>query len=276
MDPDEPHRGASADALADAAAGVDASAGAGLDESAGAATGPADRGTEAVGGADRLAGLAAEIVACRACPRLVAWREDAAAHPPRRYAGESYWARPVPGFGDPAARILFVGLAPAAHGGNRTGRVFTGDRSGDFLFAALHRAGLASQPTSTRADDGLTLHDAYVLAAVRCAPPANRPAPDERDRCAPFLHRELALLADVRVIVALGEYGWAAALRAIEAVHGRLPRPLPAFGHAAQSTAGPYTLLGTYHPSQQNTFTGRLTEPMFDAVLRRASVLASG
>ncbi len=227
-------------------------------------------------GASALADLAGEIAACRACPRLVAWRESAAASPPARYRGQSYWARPVPGFGDPAAPILFLGLAPAKDGGNRTGRVFTGDRSGDFLFAALHRAGLASQPTSTGADDGLELRGAYVAAAVRCAPPANKPLPAERDRCAPFLHRELGLLPQLRVIVPLGAFGWEAALRAIEATYGPLPRPLPRFGHGALAEAGPYTLVGTYHPSQQNTFTGRLTPSMFDAVLGRAVGLAAG
>ncbi len=219
-----------------------------------------------------LAVLAGEIAACRACPRLVAWREESGANPPARYRGEPYWARPVPGFGDPAARILLLGLAPAKDGGNRTGRVFTGDRSGDFLFAALHRLGLASQPTSIRAGDGLSLRDAYIAAAVRCAPPDNRPLPAERDRCAPFLHRELALLAELRVIVALGGYAWQAALRAVEGTHGTLPRPLPRFGHGAEAVAGPYRLLGTYHPSQQNTFTGRLTPPMLDAVLARAQL----
>ena len=219
-----------------------------------------------------LAVLAGEIAACRACPRLVAWREESGANPPARFRGETYWARPVPGFGDPAARILLLGLAPAKDGGNRTGRVFTGDRSGDFLFAALHRVGLASQPTSIRAGDGLSLRDAYVVAAVRCAPPDNRPLPAERDRCAPFLHRELALLPELRVIVALGGYAWQAALRAVEGAHGTLPRPLPRFGHGAEAVGGPYTLLGTYHPSQQNTFTGRLTPPMLDAVLARAQL----
>lgn len=224
--------------------------------------------------ASRLAALAAEIEACRACPRLVAWREAAAADPPARFRQQAYWARPVPGFGDPAARILLLGLAPAKDGGNRTGRVFTGDRSGDFLFAALHRAGLANQPTSTRRGDGLELHGAYVAAAVRCAPPANRPLPDERDRCAPFLDRELALLAGLRLIVALGAFAWEAAVRAIEVAHGPLPRPLPRFAHGAEAAVGPYVLLGTYHPSQQNTFTGRLTPAMLDAVLARACELA--
>ena len=222
-----------------------------------------------------LGALGGEIASCRACPRLVAWREAAGANPPARFRGEAYWARPVPGFGDPAARILLLGLAPAKDGGNRTGRVFTGDRSGDFLFEALHRVGLANQPTSTRRDDGLVLRDAYVAAAVRCAPPGNKPLPDERDRCAPFLHREMALLADLRVIVALGAFAWAAALRAVETTRGRLPRPLPRFGHGAEAPAGPYTLLGTYHPSQQNTFTGRLTPAMLDAVLRCAAALAA-
>jgi uracil-DNA glycosylase family 4 len=223
----------------------------------------------------QLAALAAEITTCRACPRLVAWREAAAADPPARFRGERYWARPVPGWGDPRARIVLVGLAPAAHGGNRTGRVFTGDRSGDFLFAALHRAGLASRPASTRPGDGLELTGVYVTAAVRCAPPANTPMPAERDRCGPFLARELVLLENARVIVALGAFGWAAALRAIEATHGRQARPLPRFGHAAEAAVGPYTLLATFHPSQQNTFTGRLTPPMLYAVLARARQLAS-
>ena len=185
-----------------------------------------------------------------------------------------YWARPVPGWGDPAAKIILVGLAPAAHGGNRTGRVFTGDRSGDFLFAALHRAGLANQATSTAIDDGLELLDAYIAAAVRCAPPANRPTPEERDRCAPFLHRELGLLGYANVMVALGAFGWDAALRAIDAIEGPLARPWPRFGHAVEASVGRYALVGTFHPSQQNTFTGRLTAGMLDAVLRRARELA--
>ena len=221
-----------------------------------------------------LAALTAEIAACRACPRLVAWRESAAENPPARFRGEAYWARPVPGFGDAGARILLLGLAPAKDGGNRTGRVFTGDRSGDFLFAAVHRAGLANQPTSTGRDDGLELHGAYVAAAVRCAPPDNKPLPGERDHCAPYLHRELALLVELRVIVALGAFAWRAALRAAEATNGALPRPLPHFSHGAETPAGPHILLGAYHPSQQNTFTGRLTPEMFDAVLARAVCLA--
>ena len=222
-----------------------------------------------------LAALAAEIAACRACPRLVEWREAAAANPRARYRGQTYWARPVPGWGDAAARIVLVGLAPAAHGGNRTGRVFTGDRSGDFLFAALHRAGLANQATSTRPGDGLELRGAYVTAAVRCAPPDNTPTPAERDRCAPYLQRELAALESIRVIVALGAFGWAAALRAIEMTGGPSPRPRPRFGHGAEVVMGRITLLGTFHPSQQNTFTGRLTADMIDSVLSRAVQLAS-
>jgi uracil-DNA glycosylase family 4 len=225
--------------------------------------------------ADRLVELGTEIAACRRCPRLVAWREAAAADPPARFRDATYWARPVPGFGDPAARILLLGLAPAKDGGNRTGRVFTGDRSGDFLFGALHRLGLASQPTSAARGDGLELRGAYVAAAVRCAPPANRPLPGERDACAPFLHRELTLLADLRVVVALGAFAWDAALRAGEARGSARRGPRPRFGHGAEALAGPYVLLGTYHPSQQNTFTGRLTPAMLDAVLARGVELAA-
>ena len=217
-----------------------------------------------------LAALTAEIVECRRCPRLVAWRERVAGEKVRRFRDETYWGRPVPGFGDPEARILIVGLAPAAHGGNRTGRVFTGDASGDFLWAALHDVGLADRPVSRRADDGLTLIDTYIAAAVRCAPPANKPTIDERDACAPFLARELALLRRVAVVVALGAFGWNAALRALADL-GHHVRPGPRFGHGAEATVGPYRLLGTYHPSQQNTFTGRLTPTMLRMVLARAS-----
>ena len=220
-----------------------------------------------------LAALADEITACRRCPRLVEWREQVARDKVARFREETYWGRPVPGFGDPGARILLLGLAPAAHGGNRTGRVFTGDASGDFLFAALHRAGLASSPVSRRADDGLMLTDAYIAAAVRCAPPANKPTIDERDACAPFLVREMRLLSEVRVVVALGAFGWDAALRAFADLGHEL-RPRPRFGHLAEVGIGPYVLLGSYHPSQQNTFTGRLTAPMFDAVLARAGEAA--
>ena len=221
-----------------------------------------------------LAALTADIVACRRCPRLVAWREQVARDKVRRFQDEPYWGRPLPGFGDPDGRILIIGLAPAAHGGNRTGRVFTGDASGDFLWAALHRAGLADRPSSRRADDGLTLTDTYIAAAVRCAPPANKPTIEERDTCAPFLARELRLLANVRVIVALGSFGWEAALRVLAAA-GHAERPKPRFGHLAAAAVGPYALLGSYHPSQQNTFTGRLTPAMFDDVIARAVAIAT-
>ncbi len=216
-----------------------------------------------------LAALTAEIVVCRRCPRLVAWRELVALEKVARFRDETYWARPVPGFGDPDARILVVGLAPAAHGGNRTGRVFTGDASGDFLWAALHRAGLSDRPASRRADDGLTLTDVYVAAAVRCAPPDNKPTPAERDECAPFLIRELGLLVNVRAVLALGSYAWDAALRTFAADGYRPPRK-PRFGHGAVAEVGPYRLVGSYHPSQQNTFTGTLTPAMFDAAIHLA------
>jgi len=220
-----------------------------------------------------LARLTAELVECRRCPRLVAWRERVGREKVARFRAERYWARPVPGFGDPDARILLLGLAPAAHGGNRTGRVFTGDASGDFLWPALHAVGLADRPTGTRADDGLTLADAYVAAAVRCAPPANRPTIEERDACAPWLAGELALLTRVRVVVALGGFGWDAGLRVLGGM-GHAVRPMPRFGHGAEAAVGPYRLLGSFHPSQQNTFTRRLTPPMLEAVLRRARELA--
>ena len=221
----------------------------------------------------RLAELAAEVSSCRKCPRLVAWREAVAADPPRRYQGERYWARPVPGFGDPGAWLVLVGLAPAAHGGNRTGRVFTGDRSGDWLFAALHRAGFANQPTSVHRDDGLRLRDAYVTAVVKCAPPANKPTPSERDNCLPYLVRELALLTRARVLMALGKFGWDGALAALRRAGHAAPRPKPEFGHGAEVRIGPYTLIGCFHPSQQNTFTGKLTEDMIDAVFARVRAL---
>ena len=220
-----------------------------------------------------LAALMVEIAACRACPRLVAWRERVAREKVARHAGETYWGRPLPGFGDPAARMLIIGLAPAAHGGNRTGRVFTGDRSGDVLWAALHATGYADRAASRRADDGLTLRGAYVAAAVRCAPPRNKPAIDERDRCLPYLARELTLLADVNVLLALGAYAWDAALRVIASL-GHGARPRPRFGHGAEARVGPYALIGSYHPSQQNTFTGRLTPAMLETVLRRGRTLA--
>jgi uracil-DNA glycosylase len=224
--------------------------------------------------ADSLTALEREVTACRRCPRLVEWREGAAADPPRRYRGQRYWGRPLPGFGDPRAAIAIIGLAPAAHGGNRTGRIFTGDRSGDWLFAALHRAGLANQPTSESADDGLRLEGAYVTAVNRCPPPANRPTTEERDNCLPYLVRELRLLARARVLVPLGAYAWAGSLLAIAELGTELPRPRPRFGHGAEAEVGPYALLGCFHPSQQNTFTGKLTEPMMDAVFARARELA--
>jgi uracil-DNA glycosylase family 4 len=204
----------------------------------------------------------------------VAWREAVAADPPRRYAGETYWARPLPGFGDPRAHTLVVGLAPAAHGGNRTGRIFTGDRSGDWLFAALHRAGYANRPTSTHLGDGLRLTGAYIAAVVRCAPPANKPMPAERDNCLPYLERELRLLDRVVAIVALGSFAWNGALAALRAAGHDVPRPKPRFGHGAEAAVGPLMLLGCFHPSQQNTFTGKLTESMMDDVLQRSRALA--
>ncbi|MGH2959587.1 MAG: uracil-DNA glycosylase [Solirubrobacterales bacterium] len=217
-----------------------------------------------------LESLSAEIVDCRACPRLVAWREAVAVDPPKRYRGEVYWARPSPGFGDPRAKIAVVGLAPAANGANRTGRMFTGDRSGDWLYAALYRAGLANQPESIAIGDGLRLSDAWVTAAVRCAPPDNKPSTDERDRCAPFLIRELALLEHVRAVVALGAFGWNGALTALAAGGYEIPRPKPKFAHGAEVQVGELTLIGSYHVSQQNTFTGRLSEPMLDSIFARA------
>jgi uracil-DNA glycosylase family 4 len=225
---------------------------------------------------DALAALTAEIVACRRCPRLVEWRERVAREKVARFRDETYWGRPLPGFGDPDGRILIVGLAPAAHGGNRTGRVFTGDASGDFLWAALHAAGLADRPSSRRADDGLTLTDTYIAAAVRCAPPSNKPTIEERDACAPFLARELALLDRVFVVLALGSFGWDAALRAMASLgHRPASSARPRFGHRAEVPVGRYTLLGSYHPSQQNTFTGRLTAAMFQSVVDRAGEVAA-
>ena len=216
-----------------------------------------------------LAELTDEIVHCRACPRLVAWREHVAVEKRAAFRDEVYWGRPVPGFGDPAARIVVLGLAPAAHGANRTGRMFTGDRSGDWLFRAMYRAGLASQPESVSPDDGLTLRGAWVTATVKCAPPDNKPLPDERDACARFLRRELALLSDARVVVCLGAFGYDAACRHFGV------RPKPRFGHGAEvELEGGPTLLCSFHPSQQNTFTGRLTERMLDDVFARAVVLA--
>jgi uracil-DNA glycosylase family 4 len=216
-----------------------------------------------------LARLRDEIVSCRACPRLVAWREHVAEEKRAAFADEEYWGRPVPGFGDPDAGLLVVGLAPAAHGANRTGRVFTGDRSGDFLFAALHRAGYANQPTSAHRGDGLALRGAWISAPVRCAPPANKPTPAERDACLPFFERELALLEAVRVVLVLGQFAY----QLVSASLG-VARPRPAFGHGVEVVApGGRTIVCSYHVSQQNTFTGTLTEPMFDAVLARCAAL---
>ena len=220
--------------------------------------------------------LAEEVHSCFKCPRLVAWREEVGIDPPRRYQGQEYWSRPLSGFGDPAARIVVVGLAPAAHGGNRTGRMFTGDRSADWLFAAMHRAGLANQPNSDHRGDGLTLRDAYVTAVVKCAPPANKPTTGERDNCLPYLERELELIDRARVVVALGKFGWDGFLSAARQVGVPTPRPKPRFGHGAEAVLdGRLTLLGCFHPSQQNTFTGKLTEPMIDAVFARAVALAA-
>lgn len=218
---------------------------------------------------DSLPAVERDVVGCRACPRLVAWREAVAEQRTARFRDWDYWGRPVPGFGDENATLLIVGLAPAAHGGNRTGRVFTGDRSGDFLFASLHRTGWSNQATSERRGDGLRLISAYITAAVKCAPPANKPAPAERDRCRPYLEREMSLLPGVRVVLALGKFGW----DAVSVHHGLRPRQR--FAHGAEvSLPGGAALLGCYHVSQQNTFTGRLTEPMLDAVLLRARELS--
>ncbi|HEV8622256.1 MAG TPA: uracil-DNA glycosylase [Actinomycetota bacterium] len=220
-----------------------------------------------------LAAIRRDIVACRACPRLVEWRERVARQKTARFADQEYWGRPVPGFGDPAARIVVVGLAPAAHGGNRTGRIFTGDRSGDFLYAAVHRAGLSSRPQSVSRDDGLQLWGVYVASVNRCAPPGNRPTTWERDTCLPYLVRELRALDQVRTVVALGAFAWDGVLRGFASLGHRV-RPRPAFGYGAEVVIGPYTLLGCFHPSQQNTFTGKLTPSMFDAVLARAMAVA--
>jgi len=227
--------------------------------------------------ASELAALSEQIAGCRRCPRLVSWREQVARERRAAFAGEEYWGRPLPGFGDPSARLLVLGLAPAAHGANRTGRMFTGDRSGDFLFAALWRAGFANQPTSRSRDDGLVLNDVWITAAVRCAPPANRPTPVERDTCRPWAVREVSLTSNARVVLCLGAFAWDAALRLITALTtggASLPRPRPRFGHGAELPGERYTLIGCYHPSQQNTFTGKLTEDMIDAVLVRARALA--
>jgi uracil-DNA glycosylase family 4 len=219
----------------------------------------------------KLAALEQRIVNCRRCPRLVEWREQVAREKRAAFADQEYWGRPAPGFGDPEASVYVLGLAPAAHGANRTGRVFTGDRSGDWLFASLHRTGYANQPHSVSPDDGLRLSGMWIAAAVRCAPPANKPLPSERDNCLPYATDELRLLPRLRVIVALGAFAWDAALR----LHGGV-RPRPKFGHLAEAALpGGRVLLGCFHPSQQNTFTGKLTEPMLDAVFERARALSA-
>jgi uracil-DNA glycosylase family 4 len=218
-----------------------------------------------------LAALEQRIVNCRMCPRLVEWREQVAREKRASFADQEYWGRPAPGFGDPEASVYVLGLAPAAHGANRTGRVFTGDRSGDWLFASLHRTGYANQPHSVSADDGLRLTGMWIAAAVRCAPPANKPLPSERDNCLPYAAEELRLMPRVRVIVALGAFAWDAALR----LHGGV-RPRPKFGHLAEAALlGGCVLLGCFHPSQQNTFTGKLTEPMLDSVFERSRALSA-
>ena len=223
-----------------------------------------------------LEAIAAENAQCRRCPRLVAWREEVARVKRASFAQDTYWGRPVPGFGDPQARILLFGLAPAAHGANRTGRVFTGDRSGDFMFASLHRTGFANQPTSVRANDGLKLTDMWIAAAVRCAPPANKPTPGERENCLGWSVREVRELPSLRLIVCLGSFAWDAALRLRAALDLAPPRPRPKFGHDVVALRdSPLPLLGCFHPSQQNTFTGKLTEPMMDAVFEHARELVN-
>ena len=221
-----------------------------------------------------LAELDARVSVCRACPRLVRWREDVARVKRASFADQPYWGRPIPGWGDPEPTLLIVGLAPAANGGNRTGRIFTGDASGDFLWAALHRAGLSNQPTSRSRDDGLGAIDCWVTAAVKCAPPANKPLPSERASCAPYLVRELAALDSVRVVLALGAFAWDAALSTFVVAGEQPPKPKPRFGHGAEVGVGRWTLLGSYHPSQQNTFTGKLTPGMLDAVVSRAVAIS--
>ncbi len=226
-------------------------------------------------GARSLAALDDAVTACRACPRLVAWREEVARQKRRAFADETYWGRPVPGWGAESPRLLVVGLAPAAHGGNRTGRIFTGDRSGDWLFASLHRVGLAALPTSVRAGDGQALVGTRMLAAVRCAPPDNKPSTAERDTCSPWMDAEVAaVLPTVRVAVALGGFAWQALLACLGRLDLSVPRPRPRFGHGAQARVGDLLVLGCFHPSQQNTFTGRLTAQMLDDVLGLAATRA--
>ena len=226
-------------------------------------------------GAASLRSINLEITNCRACPRLVKWCEQVGREKRAAYRDQTYWAKPVPGFGDLNARLIVVGLAPGAHGANRTGRLFTGDRSGDWLYRALHRAGFANQPTSVSRDDGLELRDAYISAIVRCAPPGNKPEPDERDRCVPFFHRELRALTNARVIVCLGGFAWKGVLQTLAEL-GHVIAPQPDFAHGSEAIVGPFHLIGSYHPSQQNTFTRRLTEPMFDAIFTRATKLTAG
>lgn len=223
---------------------------------------------------DQISALMDQITHCTACPRLVEWRERVAVEKRASFADQTYWGRPVPSFGDPDARILVIGLAPAAHGGNRTGRMFTGDRSGDWLYGSLHRTGFANQPTSVSRDDGLELFGVWITAPVRCAPPDNKPTIEERDTCFPYLLTEIGMLKTVTVLVALGGFAWDAALRATAALGGERPRPKPRFGHGAEADLGRYRLVGSYHVSQQNTFTGRLTETMLDAVFLRARSLS--
>ncbi len=225
-------------------------------------------------GPEALDGLRDEIAECRACPRLVAWREQVAVEKRAAFRSDTYWGRPVGGFGDPAARVLVLGLAPAAHGANRTGRVFTGDRSGDWLYASMYRAGFANQPTSVSVDDGLELCGAYVTAAVRCAPPANQPTREERDQCLPFFVRELALLSELRVIVTLGAFAYEALWSVFRDQGMALPRSRPKFTHGLEVDLAERTIIGCFHPSQQNTFTGKLTEPMIDSVFTRARELS--
>jgi uracil-DNA glycosylase family 4 len=222
-----------------------------------------------------LEALERDVIACGRCPRLVEWRERVAREKVARFRDDEYWGRPVPGFGEPDARILVLGLAPAAHGANRTGRIFTGDESGNFLWPALHAARLANRPTSVRAGDGLEAADLWITAAVKCAPPGNKPLPQERGTCAPYLARELAALEGVRVVVALGAFAWDSALATFAALGHDTPRPKPGFKHGAEVGIGPWMLLGSYHVSQQNTYTGRLTRPMLAAVIARATVLAA-
>ncbi len=221
--------------------------------------------------------LRTTIIRCKKCPRLVRWRAQVAKQPPRRYQGQSYWAKPLPGFGDPQARLLIVGLAPAAHGGNRTGRIFTGDRSGDWLYEALYAFGFANQATSIHAGDGLKLKDCYICAAVRCAPPDNKPLREEFENCRPYLTRELELLKQVRVVVGLGKIAFDSFLKAYQETGGSIPKPRPKFGHGSMTRiAGNLVLIGSYHPSQQNTFTGKLTREMLHAVFKQARAILHG